>query len=339
MRQILAIFAFALVIAALPARASAQSGIDGVMRAWDRHQIVAIAETHRAVEDKRLFAQIIARPEFPKIVNDIVIEFGTARYQSTLDRYIRGDDVPAGELRKVWADTTVVTGIWDAPIYAEFLAAIRERNKSLPKARRVRVLACDPPIDWTRVSTIADAAGFLDRDAHCAALIEREVFARRRRALLIMGDAHLVRTTVSGRAPNNTVTRLEAKHPGSIFVVLTYIGQFRESAAIETRLNAGPVPVLVPFSEPWLGDLPAVLPKPPTRTRVGGGKEVSETVKETHEFRFREVGDALLYLGPKTALTRSVPNAEQLTADDLNELDRRHQILFGKPLDRTLPFK
>ncbi len=329
----------ALFIAASPPRTSAQSAIEEVFRAWNHHQIVAIAEGHRVVEDKRFLAQLIAHPGFSKVVTDVVIEFGTSRYQATLDRYMNGDDVPLDELRKVWADTTVVNGLWDAPIYAEFLAAVRKSNGALPKARRVRVLACDPPIDWARVSALADASGYLDRDGHCTALVEREVMARRRRALLIMGDAHVARRTITGRTATNPVTRIESKHPGSTFVVLTYFGQFSESPAIEARLHAGSVPALTPFSETWLGDLLAVPPKAPTRTRVGGGKVVVETVEVTQPPRFREVGDALLYLGPKAVLTRSVPDAGRWTAEDLNELDRRHQILFGTPLDRNIPFR
>jgi hypothetical protein len=66
---------------------------------------------------------------------------------------------------------------------------------------------------------------------------------------------------------------------------------------------------------------------------------VSETVEVVRQFTFRDIGDALLYLGPKTALTRSIPDPSRWTAEDLTELDRRHQILFGKPLDRNLLFK
>ena len=328
-----------VIIAAAAPCAPAQPAIDQLLDAWKSHRIVAIAEVHRGVEDKRFLAQLVGHPGFSKIVDDVVIEFGTARYQSTLDRYINGDEVPLEEVRKVWADTTVVNGLWDAPIYAEFLAAVRDSNKRLPKARRVRVLACDPPIDWTRVASIADAKPNLDREGHCTALIEREVIARRRRALMIMGDSHVVRTTITGQKAANTVTRIESRQPGSTFVVLTYYGQFKESPAIEARLDAGAVPAFVPFSEAWLGDLPAVLPQKPTRTRVGGGNEVSETVEVVRQFTFRDIGDALLYLGPKTALTRSVPDPSRWTAEDLTELDRRHQILFGKPLDRNLLFK
>jgi hypothetical protein len=50
--------------------------------------------------------------------------------------------------------------------------------------------------------------------------------------------------------------------------------------------------------------------------------------------RLDEVADALLYLGPKARLTRSTPREEDFGADELHELERRNQLLFGLPLDR-----
>jgi hypothetical protein len=333
-------FAALLVLAAiLFAYRPSSSSTSDVLRLWARRQIVAVAEGHRVVQDKQFLRELITTPEFPKTVSDIVVEFGTSRYQAVLDRYIQGDDVPARELRKVWGDTTIVNGLWDAPVYQDFFAAVRERNRSLPKSSRIRVLACDPPIDWSHVATLADAAPSLDRDTYCAALVEREVIARSHRALLVMGDGHLARRNVLGNATRNTVSLIEAKHPDSVFVIVTYLGQYRESAAIEDRLNKGPIPSLVSLSDSWPGDLLAVLPRAPTATRVGPGQATTETVVVAHPPRFREVGDALLYLGAKTTLTRSVPESGHWSPDELSELDRRHQVLFGQPLDRGELFK
>jgi hypothetical protein len=333
-------FTALLVLSALvPSNRPASSATSDVLQVWAKRQIVAVAEGHRVVQDKQFLRELIATPAFPKTVSDIVVEFGTSRYQAVLDRYIQGADVTARELRKVWGDTTVVNGLWDAPVYQEFFAAVRERNRSLPKSSRVRVLACDPPIDWSHVSTLADAAPSLDRDAFCAALVEREVIARNHRALLVMGDGHVARRNVAGNATRNTVSLIEAKHPDSVFVIVTYLGQYRESAAIEDRLNNGPIPSLVSLSDAWPGDLLAVPPQAPTRTRVGGGQATTETLVVAHPPRFREVADALLYLGAKETLTRSVPEAGHWSPDELSELDRRNQVLFGQPLDRGVLFK
>jgi hypothetical protein len=329
-----------LLLAALLIRVSAQDGpadaIRGLLSAFDSHSVVAVAEAHRVEQDKEFLLTLIASPEFPAKVNDIVIEFGSARFQAILDRYIAGQRVSADALRRVWTDTTVVNGLWEAPIYERFLAGVRERNRGLPLGQRLRVLACDPPIDWSTVKTVADAAPFLARDSYCAGVIEREVLAKGRRTLVVMGDAHVSRRHITGRPLDNAITLVERKHPGAVFVVLTYLGQYKDSALIEERFAAAAVPALMPLAGTWLGALPNVPARPPTRTRVGGGQAAAEAVEVTNPSRLEEVGDALLYLGPKASLTRSHPAPERFSPEDLRELERRHQMLFGLPLDRQV---
>jgi hypothetical protein len=311
-----------------------------LLEAWNRHRIVAVAEAaHRSVEDKAFLLTLIASPQFSTTVNDIVVEFGNARLQPVLDRYIAGERVSLQQLRAVWADTTVVNGIWDAPVYEQFFAAVRTHNQTLPKRQRVRVLACDPPIDWTRVQTVADAAPFLKRDVFCASVVEREVMAKGRRALLIMGDLHVSRRHMTGRALENVVTLIEAKHPGAVFVALTYNGQYRDSASIEQQLADGGLPSLSLLRDTALGNVLGMPATAPTRTRVGGGRATSETVVVTTPPRLQDVADALLYLGPKSSFSRSVPGEDRFTPEQWRELERRHQVLFGLPLDRKIVFQ
>jgi hypothetical protein len=330
--------AFVLIASLLPAvaqsPATSSAAIPGLLAAFDQHPLVAIGEGHRLVQDKEFVLSLARTTDFPAKANDIVIEFGNSRFQPLLDRYIAGKHVARDQLRRVWADTTVVNGLWEAPVYEDFLAGIRERNRHLPARHRLRVLACDPPIDWKKVRNIADAAPHLDRDPFCASVIEHEVIARGRRALIFMGDAHVNRRDLTGRTPDNVVTLVERKYPGTTFVILTYLGQYKDSAIIEERLGAIPAPSLSLLRGTWLGALAAVPPKAPTRTRVGGGQAISETVDVSSPPRLDEVADALLFLCPKRELKRSTPSPERFTPTELNELERRHQILFGLPLDR-----
>ena len=327
-----------LFVVLAPAFAQPENAVQGLLDAFERHSIVAVAETHRLEQDKQFLLTLIATPGFPAKVNDIVIEFGNARFQHILDRYIAGANVQAGQLRHVWADTTVVNGLWDAPVYEGFLAAVRNRNRALPKGRRLRVVACDPPIDWSQVKTVADAAPYLNRDSFCATVIEREVLGKHRRALVVMGDSRVSRRHISGRPADNAITLVERNHPGSVFVALTYVGQYQASPIIEERFGSDS-PSLFRLAGTSLGALLAVPPKPPTRTRVGGGQSISETVTVTDPPRLEEVADALLYLGPKANLTRSRPAPERFTPEDLRELERRHQVLFGLPLKRETLFQ
>lgn len=75
--------------------------IEAILDAFTSHDVVALDEGRHGNEPgHNLRLKLIRHPSFPLNVNDIVVEFGSARYQEVMDRYVRGEDVPAGELRR-----------------------------------------------------------------------------------------------------------------------------------------------------------------------------------------------------------------------------------------------
>src|SRR5262249_43969235 len=118
------------------------------------------------------------------------------RYQDAMDRYVRGEAVPDAQLRPIWNDTTqpqIPGPAWTGEVPAIY-RAVRERNAALPPERRMRALLGDPPIEWEHVHSPAEFQTWLgQRDAYPAALIEREVIAKKRRALVFFGGGHLQR--------------------------------------------------------------------------------------------------------------------------------------------------
>jgi hypothetical protein len=172
--------------------------IGGILDAFRSHQIVALDEGDHGNDRGHAFRLDLVRdPRFSAIVDDIVVEFGSARYQDLIDRFVAGEDVPAGLLKRVWQDTTQPHDIWDGPIYEEFFRTVRDVNASLPRERRLRVLLGDPPIQWEAVNSRADhAEWFEQRDSYPANLIQREVLPSKRRALLVFGSMHLVRHVI-----------------------------------------------------------------------------------------------------------------------------------------------
>jgi hypothetical protein len=57
--------------------------------------VVALVEGAHANEQGHAFRlSLIRDPRFRETVDDIVVEFGNARYQNLMDRFIRGEDVP-----------------------------------------------------------------------------------------------------------------------------------------------------------------------------------------------------------------------------------------------------
>ena len=75
------------------------------------------------------------------------MEFGSTTEQSTLDRYIRGENVSRAQLEQVWKTTTQAPhGLWDSPIYADSFVAVRAVNSKLPADARVRVFGGLSPV-------------------------------------------------------------------------------------------------------------------------------------------------------------------------------------------------
>jgi hypothetical protein len=195
-----------------------QDAVRAIAQTFDRFPIVAIGEAHSLKEVGDFYASLVKDPGVQARVNDIVIEFGTRLSQSILDRYINGEEVAPADLKEVWRNTTKVFA-FESPVYAQLLAVIREVNRGLPPARRIRVLAGDSPIDWNKVTTHEQWKSYQPNDLSFAGVIDEQVLAHRRKALLIMGGSHVSKNSDPARDPNTT-TLVERKHPGTVYVVL-----------------------------------------------------------------------------------------------------------------------
>ncbi|HET7187464.1 MAG TPA: hypothetical protein VFI52_04890 [Gemmatimonadaceae bacterium] len=126
--------------------------VDLVLASFAQRPLVALAEAHGLEEEHDLIARPLRDPRFGDATSTIVIEWANALYQPTIDRYLAGEEVPLPELRKAWRNTGFSPfAPWDAPVYERFFTVAREVNLSRPPARRMRVVAADPPVDWAAV--------------------------------------------------------------------------------------------------------------------------------------------------------------------------------------------
>jgi hypothetical protein len=128
-----------------------RDAVRAVVDAFDRYDLVALGEFHRNQNVHDFAISLIRSSDFPKKVNDIVVEFGSARYQGMMDQYIDGADVSSRELRRAWRDTVNIL-VWDAPVYERFFAAVGNQS-AFAKVRRIRVLLGDPAFDWDEIAT------------------------------------------------------------------------------------------------------------------------------------------------------------------------------------------
>jgi hypothetical protein len=152
MRHLVSMCALVVTATAVVAQAQPQvrlpdeaAGLDQIARtliaAFDQADILALGEAHDRKADSDLRIALVRHPDFAKTARCIVVEFASTSEQSTLARYIRGEDVPRAQLERVWKTTTqAVNGVWASPIYADFFAAVRDVNSKLPADGRIRVL-------------------------------------------------------------------------------------------------------------------------------------------------------------------------------------------------------
>ena len=285
------------------------------LAAFARYEVVGLGILSYASQDYDDFILALLRnPALPGTVNDIVVECGNALYQPVLDRYIAGEDVALREVQQVWRNTTQpFCGV--NTFYEELFPLVRRINRGLPPGRRLRVLAGDPPVDWSKVRTQDELRPLEDRDGSIAGVMETQVLAKHRKALMIFGVLHLMH----GR--REAVGRYEAAgYPGVTYVIMPHNGfgnhtpQGKYNDELERRMASWPVPSLVPLKGTWLDDLAYGYFFPDER-----GGRISERV------------DGYLYLGRRDVLlNQPIPARVVLDKAYMAELQRRADVRGGE---------
>jgi hypothetical protein len=191
--------------AGLPDEAIGINGIaNALMSVYEQFDVVALGEMHARKIDSDLRIALVRHPDFATKVRTIVVEFATTAEQTTLDRYIRGENVSRAQLERVRPrQPGSLTS--DDPIYLDFFAAVRDVNSKLPADARIRVFGGEDN---------------RNRDTAAVAILKEQVFQKHGKALVIYGAGHFWR-----RAGTGMVRMLDVNYPGRTFVVTPVGGQ------------------------------------------------------------------------------------------------------------------
>jgi hypothetical protein len=238
----------------------AEPAISAILAAFDSYDLVGMPAAHGLKDLDDLILTLIRNPIFSTKVKDIEIECGNSLYQGLLDRYTSGADVPFREVQKIWRNATQpACGL--SAFYEQLVPLVRAINQKLPREKALRVLAADPHFDWDQIKTAEDlhkAVLSLRRDTSIATVIEEEVLAKHRKALMLMGTLHLLHGA-------GATGMIETKHPNSIFVV-SELGIFGDNSTdrSDALFASWPIPALARVKGSSLGrlDLKAFLPPP-----------------------------------------------------------------------------
>ncbi|HXC97043.1 MAG TPA: hypothetical protein VNU92_15185 [Edaphobacter sp.] len=300
------LFVFPSAGFAQAAEAKPLDPVDGIIDAFKTHDVVALGEGGHGNEQGAAFrAKLYRDPRFQAAVNDIVVESGNGRYQAMMDHYITGETVPEKELRMAWLETTQPTDVWDRDIYADMFRAIREVNQKLPKAKQLRVLLGDTPYTYDPANP---GAPMRRSDTFPAELIQREVIAKKRKALIVYGDMHYLRrgpSPMPGQSVGTIVSLLE-KTGVNVFSIWTFTGFGAELPTLQHDIATWKKPSLTLIKNTPLGTAPFTFyyPKGSGMTMRPGPNglivvDLGEAIGGVMEEQF----DAVLYLGPKNEIT------------------------------------
>lgn len=323
-----------LLLAAAPALAAPPPKIakaeDGILDAFQTHPLVGLGEWHGLGQMLDFYVALLRDPRFAKDVGNIVLEVGDAAQQGVIDRYVNGETVPYTELRKVWADTVgwfpTVTFAGSINIYS----TIRDVNAKLPPEQRIKVWLGEPPIDWAAMKIKADWEPLAkQRDTYPAELLEREILAKKKKALVIYGAGHF------GQYPDppNLRALLDKSHPGALFVVTPYVGYAQRDCAarFERHIKGWPTTSLV---TPIRG---TTVEKDIWRA----GCNAFAKPKELSDEAFNNSGpnnlglnsNALLYLGSRKELVYGPRDPDILLDTEYRaEMNRRMILRTGEPM-------
>ena len=210
------------------------------------------------------------------------------------------------------------------------------------------------------------------RDSYFAGVVEKQIYEKGVKGLIIIGSEHLRRTDNLGTGstvkalPTGSVQTpmvdnqgrpalmgtanpgseikppvqvnvktmlqmIEEKHPHTVYVIVVHTGFGSLNKELEPKLQSWPVPSIASIKGTWIGAL--------DRSYDSLGSALfGPGSKSTHPLSGRKKEadiDGYLYLGPVESFTITQPSPGVYKNDTyFNELNRRHLLTVGTPLNR-----
>ncbi len=309
-----------------------------IIALFNEYPLVAVGEGfHNSALTFEWLESIVHEKDFPKKVSNIVVEFGTSKYQSTMDDFIKGKDVADSLFKKCWRSTTQLF-VWDNPIYEKFFREIRKVNSGLPDKHKIRVVLADLPFEKRNEIS----------DEHAFTIIKNEILSKNQTALLIYGDLHFVKRDIFLNYANAKETAikdrtlvqfLDIEYPGKVFSILGSVNT--NDPIIKKTISDSKItyPSFHVTSKSSLGliDFSKYYPWAEERTDVQGNPIDSS---QWLNLPTKEIFDGILFRGKWEDQIEIAPRPDEIYADTvyLNELIARSKISGEKRRQNTFEY-
>jgi hypothetical protein len=275
--------------------------VTAIIEAYKSHSIVTLPDWHGEQQLLDFTLKLLRDPGIPSVVNDIVIENTNARYQGLMDRYVRGEDVPRDEMLAIWEDVTNQPGrVSEVPA---LYRTVRDVNAALPRERQLRMLLGEPPMDSKFGNRRPNQQRLEMRDSHPAALIQAEVLAKGRTALVIYGQMHAQRRNVLTNydmthwLAQTIVSNIERSTPARVFNIWHGDDNIRK---LQPSVASWPAHSLALLRGTVLGAADfATYANAERRRQIRGDDLIAIPATEWAALPMEDQFDAVLYLGAK----------------------------------------
>ena len=285
---------------------AAATAADTLAAKFDNHQFIFIGSTHGDLKIELFLMCLVTRPAFQKRATDVVVEWAGSGQQRLIDRYVLTlDEIAADDLAPIWLDTDYPTMWASLPQVRQFTETLREINRTLPSAKRIRLVGGNDGVDWSQVRVAEDLAPYpFKTNWMTHLLIDHLAKAPGNKTLVVYGDAHI------RHKGNNFMGDVEYSVGRAKLFVVGRIGELvPEERAYLEAVGDPSKPFFVEASR-----FPKTIPWPQS-LRVSLGERSSNLA---------EYIDALVYLGPEP--DKDMLGSLRLTPAQQRELERRRSI-------------
>lgn len=292
--------------------------VEGVQQAYKHHQVVAIGDYHWNNKVMLNINQLIQTPNFLSEVKQLVVEFGNARYQSELDRYLSGQTQDDSILKLLRRNALFFTA-WMPEVYADFFRIVRAYNMRVDKDQKVKVWLAESPVYWEDIQSQAQWQALADNKTTGFYQTVQQAIYTQDKVLMVFGAFHLLKIKAAQNAANLPLaTLLNHTYPQQIYTIWPIT-----DAPVNAALVGLAIPSLLKtnVAQGKHLKLTDVMPKAKVRLARLGQQDASVA----------EVVDALLYVG-NSKLIQKFPASTMHDKAWLNEMNRRLNLVGGRAL-------
>ncbi len=301
-----------------------------VLDALARHRLVLYGEIHRRQWSWDFCRSLLVDKMFPESTGTVYMEI-SAHNQVDLDTFLSRDHLEPELVLRVLRE--IQNEGWPDRGMFEFLCDLWRLNRTLPPARRIKVVAVDIRRPYGTLRTKEELQQFFEtapnRNAFMAETIERDLRSKRdaRHCLFIVGTLHVYRTAAPGFASTMTHTEipsagalLAARLPrGDVYSIFTHQAIMDNHGRVRGRIRGGVFDKAFALN----GNSPVAF----TIDNSPFGKEPFDALPEisyrTVTGTFADNYDAYLFLGPLEDEPADYLLAELYSEDFVQELRRR----------------